>query len=260
MDRKKTEIITIASVKGGVGKSMITTVFSYILKDMNKKVLLVDLDPQNSLTSYFLKHIKNVNENNIYYLLKREQKLYFEQFLNKINDYIYIIPSHPILCKFEKEDILYKELILEFFFDKNLHKYDFDYVIIDTPPSLSSLIYNALNVTDKVVIPIQAERWAVESFPILMDEIREVEMIRKKKIDISIIENQFMKNRNTFKDIEGILHIEYNNFIKGRIHFSNSIKVFINELREPNDKEIYYQEAKDALNSILLKSLPEDFY
>ncbi|WP_024653151.1 ParA family protein [Borrelia persica] len=251
MDRKKTEIITIASVKGGVGKSMIATIASYIIKEMNKKVLLVDLDPQNSLTSYFLKYIRNISENNIYHLLKREQRYSFEQFVNQINENISIIPSHPILCKFDKEDILYKELILEFYFDKNLCEYDFDYVIIDTPPSLSSLTYNALNVTDKVIIPIQAERWAVESFPILMDEIREVEMIRKKKISISIIENQFMKNRNTFKDIEEILRSEYSNFIKGRIHFSNSIKVLINELKEPNNNEIYYKEIKNALNSIL---------
>ncbi|AOW96087.1 ParA family protein [Borrelia miyamotoi] len=250
MDKKKPEIITIASIKGGVGKSMVATVFSYILRDMNKKILLVDLDPQNSLTSYFLKYIKDIN-NNIYFLLKREQKVIFDNFLNRINDNMYLIPSHPILCKFEKEDILYKELILEFYFDKNLSNYNFDYVIIDTPPSLSSLIYNALNITNKVVIPIQTERWAVESFPILMDEIREVEMIRKKKIDVSIIENQFIKNRNTLKDIEEVLHIQYNNFIKGRVHFSNSIKVFINELREPNSQEMYYKELKNALEQIL---------
>ncbi|UPA17426.1 ParA family protein (plasmid) [Borrelia coriaceae] len=251
MDRKKTTIITIASIKGGVGKSMISIVFSYLLKDMDKKILLIDLDPQNSLTSYFLKYIKNINDNNVYYLLKREQKVVFDKFLNRINDNMYIVPSHPILCKFEKENILYKELILEFYFDKNLSNYNFDYVIIDTPPSLSSLIYNALNVTDKVVVPIQTERWAVESFPILMDEIREVEMIRKKNIEVSIIENQFIKNRNTFKDIEKLLSIEYNNFIKGRVHFSNGIKVFINELREPNSQEIFYTEIKSALESIL---------
>ncbi|AHH11272.1 putative plasmid partition protein (plasmid) [Borrelia coriaceae ATCC 43381] len=177
--------------------------------------------------------------------------MFFDKFLNRINDNMYIVPSHPILCKFEKENILYKELILEFYFDKNLSNYNFDYVIIDTPPSLSSLIYNALNVTDKVVVPIQTERWAVESFPILMDEIREVEMIRKKNIEVSIIENQFIKNRNTFKDIEKLLSIEYNNFIKGRVHFSNGIKVFINELREPNSQEIFYTEIKSALESIL---------
>ncbi|AYE37062.1 ParA family protein (plasmid) [Borrelia turcica IST7] len=251
MDKQKPKVITIASIKGGVGKSMIAIVLSYILKDINKKILLVDLDPQNSLTSYFIKYVKEINENNIYYLLKREQEIIFDKFINKINDNMYIIPSHPILCKFEMEDILYKELLLEYFFDINLLNYNFDYVIIDTPPSLGSLIYNALNITNKVIVPIQTERWAVESFPILMDEIRKVERIRKKNIEVSIIENQFIKNRNTFKDIEEILHIEYKKFIKGRVHFSNSIKVFINELKEPNREEVYYRELKSAVEQII---------
>lgn len=77
-----------------------------------------------------------------------------------------------------------------------------------------------------------------------MNEIKEVEIIRKKNIDVLIIENQFIKNRNTYKDIESILQSEYKDLIKGRVHFYNSIKVFINELKEPNNKEIYYQEIK----------------
>ncbi|OJH14259.1 chromosome partitioning protein ParA, partial (plasmid) [Borreliella bissettiae] len=50
MDNKKPKIITIASIKGGVGKSMLSIIFSYILSEINNKVLIVDLDPQNSLT------------------------------------------------------------------------------------------------------------------------------------------------------------------------------------------------------------------
>lgn len=251
MNTKKPKIITIASIKGGVGKSMLSIIFSYILSRANNKVLIVDLDPQNSLTSYFLQYIRNIEINNIYYLLKRDQTVVFDEYMNIINNNMYIIPSHPILCKFEKGDITYKELMLEYIFDKNLHYYNFDYVIIDTPPSLSSLLFNALNITHKVIIPVQTERWSVESLPILMNEIKEVEMIRKKNINVSIIENQFMKNRNTYKDIESILQPKYKELIKGRVHFSNAIKVFINELKEPDNKEIYYQEIKKILNNLL---------
>ncbi|WP_210378639.1 ParA family protein [Borreliella garinii] len=250
MDNKKPKIITIASIKGGVGKSMLSIIFSYILSEDNNKVLIVDLDPQNSLTSYFLQYIRNIEINNVYYLLKRDQTVDFKEYMNEIRNNMYIIPSHPILCKFEKGDIPYKELILEYIFDKNLYHYNFDYVIIDTPPSLSSLLFNALNITHKVIIPIQTERWSVESLPILMNEIKEVEIIRKKNIETVIIENQFMKNRNTYKDIESILQPQYKNLIKGRVHFYNAIKVFINELKEPNNKEIYYQEIKKILNNL----------
>ncbi|WP_210382124.1 ParA family protein, partial [Borreliella garinii] len=94
----KPKIITIASIKGGVGKSMLSIIFAYILSEANNKVLIVDLDPQNSLTSYFLKHIRNIEINNIYYLLKRDQTLAFNDYMNPINNNMYIIPSHPILC------------------------------------------------------------------------------------------------------------------------------------------------------------------
>ncbi|AHH12020.1 ATPase, para family protein, partial (plasmid) [Borrelia coriaceae ATCC 43381] len=63
-----------------------------------------------------------------------------------------------------------------------------------------------------------------------------------KNIDISIIENQFMRNRNTFKDIENSIQETYGNFIKGKVHFSNKVKVFTNNLQEPSSKEMYYKE------------------
>ncbi len=81
MDNKKPKIITIASIKGGVGKSMLSIIFSYILSEMNNKVLIVDLDPQNSLTSYFLQYIRNIELNNVYYLLKRDQNIAFNEYI-----------------------------------------------------------------------------------------------------------------------------------------------------------------------------------
>ncbi|MCD2412224.1 ParA family protein, partial [Borreliella burgdorferi] len=59
MDQKKPIVITLASLKGGVGKSSLSILFSYVLKELGKKVLLIDLDPQNSLTSYFNKYISS---------------------------------------------------------------------------------------------------------------------------------------------------------------------------------------------------------
>lgn len=175
--QKKTEIITIASIKGGVGKSVLAIIFGHILKNFDKKVLLIDLDPQNSLTSYFIEYIKGVEGINVYYMFKEYKNLDLNKYLNKINSEMYIIPSHPILCKFEQEDERYKEQLLEHCIKKILYNNDFDYIIIDTPPSLGPLLYNALNITDKVIIPIQIERWSVEAFPMLMDAIEEVNII-----------------------------------------------------------------------------------
>ncbi|AZA27360.1 MULTISPECIES: ParA family protein [Borreliella] len=251
MDRKKTEIITIASIKGGVGKSVLAIIFGHILKNFDKKVLLIDLDPQNSLTSYFIEYIKGVEGINVYYMFKEYKNLDLNKYLNKINSEMYIIPSHPILCKFEQEDERYKEQLLEHCIKKILYNNDFDYIIIDTPPSLGPLLYNALNITDKVIIPIQIERWSVEAFPMLMDAIEEVNIFKNKKIDVSIVENQFIKNRNTFKDVEEVVFKNYGMFIKGKIHSLNSIKVLINELKEPDVEAMYYKEAQEALKQIV---------
>ncbi|MBB6213896.1 ParA family protein (plasmid) [Borreliella californiensis] len=251
MDNKKPKIITIASIKGGVGKSVLTIIFSFILKDLNNKVLLIDLDPQNSLTSYFVQYLKSIEGINVYYMLKDYKKDDLNKYLNKINEKMYIIPSHPILCKFEQEDERYKEQLLEHCLKKIFYSNNFDYVIIDTPPSLNPLLFNALNITDEVIIPIQPERWSVEAFPMLMDAIEEVNIFKNKEIKISIVENQFIKNRNTLKDIEELLYKNYGLFVKGKIHNFNNIKILINELKEPDIQEIYYKEAKEILKKII---------
>lgn len=72
-----------------------------------------------------------------------------------------------------------------------------------------------------------------------MKYIEKISMYIGKDIDISIVENQFMRNRNTFKSIENSIKGRYGKYIKGKIYFSNKIKVFTNNLQEPNSKEAY---------------------
>ncbi|PRR05691.1 ParA family protein [Borreliella burgdorferi] len=249
MDRKESNIITIASPKGGVGKTTLTILFSYILKDLSKKVLLIDLDPQNSLSSYFSKYIFNIDKCNSYSLLKKD--VYFGQCINKINDFISIIPSHPILENFNSEILNYKDLLLENILNRNITNYNFDYILLDTPPNLGFILKNSLNVTDYIIIPVQVERFSVESLSILMQTINDIKDFRNKSFNISIIENQFLKNRNTFKDVEELLYKEYSFYIKGKIHYYNSVKVLINELLEPSVKETYYEETKNTLENII---------
>ncbi|WP_215536645.1 ParA family protein [Borreliella bavariensis] len=243
MDRKKSNIIAISNLKGGVGKSTLSILFSYVLKELGKKVLLIDMDSQNALTSYFGKYVFNFNRNNIYNLLIGNT--YFDQCVNKINDYISIIPSHPNLDELNYENVENKENLLQFCLDKNISDYNFDYILLDTPPSFSYILKNALNVTNNIIIPVQPETWSIESLEILMQKIK------NKSYNISIIVNQFIKNRNILKEIENALYIRYANYIKGKIHYFNSIKVFITNRLEPELKSKYYKESKNVLKNIL---------
>ncbi|SCW43116.1 Cellulose biosynthesis protein BcsQ [Borreliella japonica] len=243
MDRKKSNIITMANLKGGVGKSTLSILFSYVLKYLGKKVLLIDMDSQNAVTSYFRKYVFNFGKNNIYNLLIGNA--YFDQCVYKINDFISIIPSHPSLDEFNYENMDNKENLLSFCLDKNILNYNFDYILIDTPPSFSFILKNALNVTNHIVIPVQPETWSIESLEILIQKIID------KSYNISIVVNQFIKNRNILKEVEDALYMRYSNYIKGKIHYYNSIKVFIINRLEPDLKSKYYKESKNVLKNIL---------
>lgn len=203
MDRKKSNIITIANLKGGVGKSTLSILFSYVLKDLGKKVLLIDMDSQNALTSYFRKYVFNFDKNNIYNLLIGN--VYFDQCISKINDNIFIIPSHPFLDEFNDKNLDNKENLLSFCLDKNVLGHDFDYIFLDTPPSFSFILKNALNTTNHIIIPVQPETWSIESLEILMKKITD------KSYNISIVVNQFIKNRNILKEVEDALYKRYSN-------------------------------------------------
>ncbi len=138
-----------------------------------------------------------------------------------------------------------KENLLKFCLDKNIFNHNFDYILLDTPPSFIFILKNALNVTDHIVIPVQPETWSIESLEILIQKITE------KNYDISIVVNQFIKNRNILKEVEDALYIRYGNYIKGKIHYFNSIKVFIINRLEPDLKSKYYKESKNVLKNIL---------
>ncbi len=166
MDTKKPKIITIASIKGGVGKSTSAIILSTLLAKDNK-VLLIDMDTQASTTSYFYKKISNQNIDihniNVYRVLK--EKLDINDAIVNIKENLDLIPSYLTLNKFLSESIPLKELRLQ----NNLEflKQKYHYVIIDTNPSLDFTLSNALITSDCIIVPMTAEKWAVESLELL---------------------------------------------------------------------------------------------
>lgn len=175
-------IIAIANQKGGVGKSTTAINLSACLAEQNQKVLAIDIDPQGNTTSG-LGIDKEEQENTVYELLIGECEL-SECILSTEFDNLSIIPSNVNLAAAEIELIGVDEK--EFILKNQIAKVrdDYDYIIIDCPPSLSMLTINAMTTADTVLVPIQCEYYALEGLSQLMHTIDLVQQRLNPNLEI----------------------------------------------------------------------------
>lgn len=162
-------IIAIANQKGGVGKTTTSINLSSCLAEAGKKILAIDLDPQGNTTSG-LGVDKDDLENTVYELMLDECTIRESIHKTEIEN-LTLIPSNVNLSGAEIEllGINDKEYIL-----KNAVDYirdDYDFIIIDCPPSLNMLTVNAMTTADTVLVPIQCEYYALEGISQLIHTI-----------------------------------------------------------------------------------------
>jgi len=172
------KIIAITNQKGGVGKTTTAINLSAALAERRKNVLLIDIDPQGNATSG-LGIDKNNLENSIYELLLGDCSVKDRIYDTAVKG-LKIIPSNINLSGAEIElvEMDKKEYLLKKRTDRI--KSNYDYIIIDCPPSLSMLTIDALTAADSVIVPIQCEYYALEG---LTQLIKTVDLIRERLND-----------------------------------------------------------------------------
>ena len=206
-----TTVIAVTNQKGGVGKTTTTVNLAYCLAKSGKKVLLVDFDPQGNATSG-LGVDKSKLEKTILDVIQKEAKL-GDIVLKTMHKNLTLAPATPQLANAEVELARAEQRFTRL---KNaLQDYDeYDIVLIDSPPSLSLLTVNGLIAANYVLLPVQAEFYAMEGLGQLLETMQLVRKGMNPTLELLGVLVTMMDARTT---LSNQVHAEIKKHFPGKV-------------------------------------------
>tara|TARA_B100001113_G_scaffold128357_1_gene104768 strand:+ start:2149 stop:2910 length:762 start_codon:yes stop_codon:yes gene_type:complete len=206
------KIIAISNQKGGVGKTTTSVNLSAALSALEKKVLLIDFDPQANTSSSIGVEV-NIGSKTIYDLLENKCSVNECVYKTKL-DFLDVIPAHIDLVGIEIEsiDMIDREYLLKNSINEIQNSYD--YIIIDCPPSLGLLTINALSAANSVLIPIQCEYLALEGLGKLLNTIKSIQKIHNEELTIEgLLLTMFDTRLNLSNQVKKEVKLHFNEMV-----------------------------------------------
>lgn len=275
-------IISIANQKGGCGKTTTAINLAASLANNQRKVLLIDLDPQSHATSGL--NIKS--DLSIYNVLSKltNSKARLEDIIKNVGENFDIAPSSIVLSVLEQE--LAGEIGRESRLWETIYNFkgNYDYILIDCPPNLGILTINAIRATNEIIIPVEASRFSLEGVSRLIDIINLVKERLNHTVNYKLLVTNFdsrlrhsfemlAKIRLAFRDkmFSNIIHVNvklkeaqnqgthilnYDKYSRGtKDHFSLSRELITQE--QVSQPEEVKPDLKEMMEEVLKEELPK---